>query len=215
MNIFHEYRGIVGRTDIASLKQTMDEFFELSNTIRQRLGKQGYLLDKYISLLLQAANVTLAFDAADSGLRTVGELHSICHSALDGSERFRDHPFYEHAKAYIDAHPLDFQEDRTKTSLYVIALFHDYMEYATGKFFKEQKRAMREVCDIVELRDLYQRISSLLSDENPMEKLNLLIRKSFILSSPMQSFIQGMTDELLFALTSRDDETGNLMSQLI
>lgn len=112
-------------------------------------------------------------------------------------------------------HPLEFQEHSTGASLYCIALFSDYMEFAATWFYEQQKRELREICDIVELRELYRKISTLLGDDSLMERLNLMMRQRFMIVFPMQSFLQGMTEELLFALTTRDDETGKLMFQLI
>lgn len=64
MNIFYEYESIFGKAETAHLDRALREFFELAATIRRRLGKQGYLLDKYISCVLDAANATLLHVAA-------------------------------------------------------------------------------------------------------------------------------------------------------
>lgn len=47
-----------------------------------------------------------------------------------------------------------------------------------------------------------------------MEQLNLLLRRRFILITPMAAFIQSLTNDLLYALTSRDVKTGKQIMQL-
>ena len=74
MNTFWDYEDIFGKAETTHLNRTMDEFLELAGSIRRRLGKQGYLLDKYISIILEAASVTLLYDAAERGFGA-SELH--------------------------------------------------------------------------------------------------------------------------------------------
>ena len=47
-----------------------------------------------------------------------------------------------------------------------------------------------------------------------MEELNLLIRQRFQIVTVMQSFIQGITNSLLYSLIERDVETGKTGLQL-
>ena len=58
LNTFFEYEGIIGKAETAHLDRALREFFELAAAIRRGLGKQGYLLDKYVSCVLEAANAT-------------------------------------------------------------------------------------------------------------------------------------------------------------
>lgn len=65
MNTFYEYEDIFGRAETAHLNRSFAELFELAASIRRRLGRQAYLLDEYISLLLKGANATLIQSAAE------------------------------------------------------------------------------------------------------------------------------------------------------
>ena len=47
-----------------------------------------------------------------------------------------------------------------------------------------------------------------------MEHLNLLLRQRFLIITPMEGFQQGLTNDLLYSLTSRDIETGRLAVHL-
>lgn len=192
----------------------MDEFLELAGTIRRRLGKQGYLLDKYISIILEAANVTLLYDAAERGFGA-SELRYLCLSVMDGKTDCTEHPLYGKVKEYINTHPLEYQERPTKQSLYCIALAEDFLEYAAKGYYQRQKEKQREVFDIVDLRNLYREIGAMLGGEEELERLNLRIRQRFLIVTPMAGFLQGLTGDLLYCLAYRDAETGKLTARLV
>lgn len=215
MNTFWDYEDIFGKAETAHLNRTVDEFLELSGTIRRKLGKQGYLLDKYISTILEAASATLLYDAVERGFRAMSELRHLSLSVIDGKTDCADHPLYEKVKEYIDSHPLEYQERATKQSLYCIALTGDFLEHAATDYYQRQKEKQQEVFDIVDLRDLYREISAMLGGEDEMEKLNLLFRQRFLIVTPMAGFLQGLTNDLLYCLTYRDAETGKLAVRLL
>ena len=215
MNVFYEYEGIFGRAEPAHLNRAMREFFELAATIRRRLGKQGYLLDKYISSVLDAANATLLHVSADSGLQSGAELRQLILTVMDGKRDYANHPMYERAKEHIEAHPLAYQERQTVLDAYCVALAGDYLEHATQSFAKEQRKAMQPAFDIVCLRDLYRKISATIGGEEQLERLNLLIRQRFLIVTPMAGFLQGLTNDLLYSLVCRDAETSKQVFQLV
>lgn len=68
MNLFYDDEGIIGKAEKAYLKNTLEEFFQLVKRMKNQLGKQGYLLDKYLLDLLNAIGHTPASDAADEGI---------------------------------------------------------------------------------------------------------------------------------------------------
>ena len=214
MNIFEHTRDIMGNLDVGHLRKTQQEFFELSRSIRTKLGNQSYLLDKYLYDLLGAVNETLAYDAADRGFLSSGELRGICADILKGEEERKEHPFYETAKQYISKHPLNFQERTTQVDIYCTLLSCDFMESAAPLFYEDCKNNSGAVMDIVFLRELYYKISSVVGEE-PMERLNLLIRQRFLIAAPMFCFAQGMTNDLLYSLRWRDIETNKTVLQLI
>ena len=48
-----------------------------------------------------------------------------------------------------------------------------------------------------------------------MEKLNMLIRQRFMITTAMAKFAQGITNSMLYALTYRDVETNKPIIQII
>lgn len=133
---------------------------------------------------------------------------------MDGKTDCVDHPLYEKFEAYISGHPLPYQERVTKLNLYCVALAGDYLEYAAGKYRQEQKETLQKTLDIIRLRDLYRTLTAILGGEDELEHMNLLLRQRFMFVTPMAAYLQGLINDLLYSLTSRDIETGRLTVQL-
>lgn len=214
MNIFDEDQSILGKDEQTHLKNTLEEFYTLASTIRYQLRKQSYLLDKYLYDLLNAINATLAYDAAIDGFEITSELIHLCNKMTRGEACNKEHPLYPFVKEYIENHPLPYQEHETKVSLYCIALNDTFLEYAVPAFVREKKKAIRREMDIPYIKDLYRQISAILGSEEQMERLNLLIRQRFMVATSMDGFVQGVTNNLLYSLTSRDVESGRTVLQL-
>lgn len=214
MNIFYENQDILGKEEIAHWKNTLQKFFDLAGTIRNQLGNQSYLLDKYLHDVLTAINSTLAYDAASDGFEMTSELLHLCNKITQGEAVDETHPLYQKTKEYIDSHPLPCQEHSTKVSFYCIGLNDAFLEYAVPKFIAERKDMIRSGMDIVYVRQLYRKISTLLGNEEQMERLNLLIRQRFMMVPAVAGFVQGATNSLLYSLTARDVESGRTVMQL-
>lgn len=65
----------------------------LARDIRLKLGRQGYLLDSYLSLFMEGANAMLAYEAGSDGFERGGELRSLCFDVLDRDGTEKDHPW--------------------------------------------------------------------------------------------------------------------------
>ncbi|MPM20457.1 hypothetical protein SDC9_66887 [bioreactor metagenome] len=215
MNIYENESGILGSASVDSLKESIKEFFKQTTEIRTRLGRQGYLLDKYLSYLFEATNGILAYEAATEGFETVTTMNSLCVEILKGEVKNKEHPFYEQVKAFIDAHPLKYQESFTRLSLYDAMLSCDYLESAYEQYYTDLVADIREFLDIVDLNDLYNKICEVLGGEKELEQLYLLFCQRFLIAKAMDIFLQGMTNQLLYSLTYRDRETSKQVFQLL
>ena len=102
----------------------------------------------------------------------------------------------------------------TKVNLYCIGVADTFLGYAIPTFTDEGTEAIRREIDVVALHDRYRQISNLLGSEDQMEKLNLLVRQRFQVTTAMAGFLQGVTNSLLYALTERDTETNKTVLQL-
>jgi hypothetical protein len=213
VNQFNDYDDIFGKAEIEKLRNDMEGFFKLSDEIRRELGKKGYLLDKYIAILLEGMNETLLYEAAEEGFMALSRFRNFCLLVMDGKADCSDHPLYEKVKEYIDSNPLNYQEKHVRLDFYCIALHGCFSEHAAEEYASLQYELQGSVFDIVSLRELYTEISALTGGEQ-MEKLNFLMRRRFLMVTPMTGFIQGMTGGLLYSLTYRDDETFKTVAQL-
>ena len=214
MNIYYDEQGVVGRPEQAHLRNAMDEFRELAKAIKHQLGRQGFLLDRYLLQLLTALNSTLAHDAADEGMQILGELTCLCNRIIRGEPADEDHPLYQKVKEYIAGHPFTLQVVPIKGSLYTLALLDDFLEYALPAYAEDCKRAISKEADVIELHDLYRQIAAILGSEDQLEQLNLLIRQRFQLAGIINSFVQGINNSLIYALSERDAETNKTVLQL-
>lgn len=214
MNIFKDSKHILGFFEPGSPKNSIQSIFKLANEIRGKLGTQGYLLDSYLSLILEAANSTLAYESADEGFEAGSQLHTLCFDVMDGKEVYKDHPFYEAVKKECEERRYAYQEKHTIMSLHYIFLSDPYLEHAFQLFWMEQERNLERCMDTIKLNNLYEKIT-LLIGEDLMEQLNQLIKERFFIVTVVAGFMQGFTNDLLYCLIYRDDETNKRVFQLL
>ncbi len=215
MNVFNSMEGILGDTSTQHLQRTFAQFIEQSRLIRSRLGKQAYLFDQYLNLLLESANAELAYDAASRGFDGESPIIRMCVEILRHKPQDTENPLYDIMESYIDANPLPYQEDGTKQSIYCSMLSGELLDGAVKLFEEELTEKFRAVVDIVDLRDLYRKICAILGSEDEMEKLHLLFRQRFLIATPIAIFMQGVTNQLMYSLLHRDRETSKQVFQLI
>ena len=215
MNIFYEYESLFGKAETAHFDRTLREFFEFAATIRRKLGKQGYLLDKYLSHVFDAVNSIGIRDSADAGLDSASELRRLCGDVLDNKTDCSGHPLYGTVKAFAESHPVSFQEDESRLDYYCTHLIGEFTAYVAECFSLDKRNALSRTADIVTIRDLYRKISAIIGGEEQLERLNLLIRQRFLIVTPMAAFVQGLTTDLLLNLTYRDPESDKQIFQLV
>lgn len=209
MNIFEDQACFIRGSDSISKRATVKNILDLAAEIRGQLGSKGYLMDKYLSLILEAANQILCHDAANEGFEAGSELRRFC-----TTETSESHPFFEKAKELMENHPLDFQERTTKCDIYFSLLADEFLASVLEEQASGWNDSIRKDLDVIYLRDLFRNISSVVG-EDKMEELNLLIKQRFFRVSPADAFAQGFTNDLLYCLNHRDVETGKLVWQLI
>ena len=216
MNIFETQSGLTGRFDPESTGRTLLSLFTLARDIRVRLGKQGYLLDSYLSLFLEGANAMMAYEAGNDGFERGCELRSLCFDVLDRDSKDKDHPFYDTALNTLIARmdTMRYQERQTRMNLLYAALADDFLPFAVKHFLREAESRIGDNCDIPKLTDLYQRISEAVG-ETLMETLNLRLKQRFLTASLVPVFVQGATNDLLYCLLNRDSETNKQIFQLL
>jgi len=218
MSAFLEYGDFCGGEDAGRLSRSVRDFFELAADLRGRLGQKGYLLDNHLCILLGAAAANPVFSVSEQGFNNAGtELREVIRFVMRDEKEGREHPLYEKAKAYIDSHPLPYQENYTRRSLYFAALFGEFAEHAAAEYRRALERRIQNdaIPDAAKLREVRRSICDLLGGEADMERLEDLFRQCFLSVTPMAGFIQGMADSLISEIISRDRETSKLICQLM
>jgi len=215
MNIFEHRDSFFSGPDAESEEGSLLATFQLAKQIRLRLGKQGYLLDCYLSLFFKGAANTLAFEAADDGYLAGGEFQTIMFSLIDGTDAKKDHPLYPRMRKAYEEHSdeLCFQERYTRLCQLLLPLADELLAEAAARFQEEQVHRLDGVVDEIRMRELYEQISDL-AGESMMEELNRQLKQRFLIAPPTVVFMQGLTNDLLYRLADRDHETSRQMFQL-
>lgn len=216
MNIFHHTDSFFSCPDSRVTEDSLLSIFKLAKQIRLQLGKQGYLLDHYLSMIFEGmSSGRLAFESADEGFRAGGELQGLLFHVLDGTEPQHEHPLYPRMKELYQQYEdkLIFQERYTNLSILLLFLADEAILTSTGKFVKEQVTNIGGSVDIIRVQEVYDQISHI-AGESMLEELNKRIKQRFIIAPASTLFAQGFTDELLYKLTYRDIETSRQIFQL-
>ena len=87
------------------------------------------------------------------------------------------------------------------------------LAYSTTHFVKEKAKSLNGIVDEIRMKELYKQISSV-TGEAMIEELNLKLKQRFLIAPAVKVFVQGMNNDLLYRLTTRDDETSRQMFQL-
>jgi hypothetical protein len=216
MNIFEHRISFFGNFDGEVTGDSLLSLFQLAKQIRQRMGKQGYLLDCYLSLFFEGVASALAYDAADEGFQSGGELQALCFNVLDNTEPKKEHPLYHRVKeVYAEWEgAVPYQDRYTQLCLLFFSLADELVAYNTARFVEDKDAALNGVVDEIRLQELYNQISHL-AGEAMMEELNLRLKQRFLIAPLAVVFAQGLTDDLLNRLISRDQETSKQMFQLL
>ena len=201
MERFVEYKDFYGALEAVPYVRAFDEFFRLAAKIHQQLGKQGELLETYLSIFFAAALRVCEVPEAARG----DELSDRITRALDGQAG--DLPFYGAVKRYVKAHPLPYTSRETRRHYYAVALFGKYLSSRAGERRAYYRERLRPVLDTAECDALRREINGIVGPEL-MERLNVLFWQGFLFVKPMAAFMQCMCVTLMRNLLAQDRVTG-------
>lgn len=216
MNIFKHRDSFYGCPNGGAYTDSLLSLFKLAKDIRLRLGKQGYLLDSYLSLFFEGISTDIPTDATLQVLEMGGEIQRLLYQVIDGVESEKQHPLYQRIREVYEQQQdsLLYQERHTNFCLLLFSLADEIMGYYTSLLVEEHERNSTGIDDMVRFTELYDQISRLVG-ESYMEELNKQLQRRFLIVPLALSFAQGLTYDLLCKLTSRDPETSRQMFQLL
>ncbi len=207
-------KDIFGENTAVSMQLQQEELLSLIRRLGCQLGKQRYILDNYLASAIQLLCDVVPYDVADDASSAACELREICRDILLDAEREQKSQYYRKAEEYIHSHPLEYQEIHTKTNLYFIELFPEWLELSVNKFLLEQSEADYRPSDIVDVRAGGRELSELLNEDD-VSRLNQLLQQRFLPQPPVNIFVAGMINDYAGTLVCRDEETGRFLFQLL
>lgn len=214
MNSFTNANEFLGEIQPESLSCALTRFFNATASIREKLGDKQTLLTEYLETVFDAISKTNIETSATLGFSNCArELREVCVNVMSGDNKNTQHPFYQTAKRYIDTHPLQFEDNQSKIEAYTIALKGSFNKYAAEKFYKEFSGKL-ENGHIARITELYKELCGILGTEEPIEHLNAIIKKDFIIVPVMASFAQGIIDAAVLSLLYQEPETGKYVFEM-
>jgi len=206
---------LIGDLKPEDMRRSFEELLMQARDIRQQLGEQKDLLERYLSCLLESASNAFADTASVEGVETAQMLGFLCTDIVSGRGRHKKHPFYQNAKSYIESHPIGGEDAYIKSALYTIALTHDYLEAEANRFLHRQEQKLESALAHIDLNQLYRQICDVIGDEAGMNNLDWLFRERFLIITSLGGFLQGMAGSLMSELTRKDRETSKQVFQLL
>lgn len=214
MNIFMKETDIFGKYSPNKDYGAFKKFFKLTRKVKKKLGTDSYKLDQYLNILLKSLNFEFNANAAMEGSTAYRELRGICLSILNFEENYQNHEFYQVAKKFIENNNFKYKEKHTLLEIYCALLTPKFTDFTVKKYINKIKQQSSAVLDIIELRQLYEHLSSIVGQQK-IDALNSAIMESFLFCPVIKSFLQSITNHYLLCLLYRDAETSKQIFQLI
>lgn len=206
---------LIGSLKPENMRRSFEAFFMQAKDIRQQLSEEKALLDRYLSCLLESASHAFADTASEDGSEAARMLGFLCADIVLEKGKYKRHPFYQRAKSYIESHPINCEDTSTKSTLYTIALTHDYLEAECEKLLKAQDEWTARTLTHTDLNALYRQICDVIGNEAGMKNLDRLFRERFLIATSLECFLQGMSSTLMYVLTKKDSETSKQVFQFL
>lgn len=191
------------------------DIFSIGREVKKRLGDDGYLIDNYLAMILEAINGNTIQQAFDDSESSFNEVSRLCQKIREGKDAYdediRNRRLYPEVKKYIEIYSSKYKSAYTAGAMTCIAVTSSVMKklYAEGMVVYSSRGRM----DTVRLKELYDQICTH-AGERLMDQLNELVKTRFIIAPALNVYMQAATDELLFSLLQRDDVTSKQLFQL-
>lgn len=192
------------------------EIFSVGREVKKRLGDDGYLLDNYLAMILEAVNGNTIQQAFDDSENSFNEVSRLCLKIREGKdiydEDIQKRRLYPEVKKYIELYSAKYKSPYTAMALTCISVTPIVMRklYAEGIVVYSSRGRI----DTVRLKELYDQMCTY-AGEKLLDRLNELVKTRFIIAPALNVYMQAATDELLFSLLQRDEVTSKQLFQLV
>ncbi len=199
---------LLGASGAAVPRADTDGFLHAEAEVRARLGGDAHLLDACLDRLLDALNALDAQETVVEGFEAGSILAGIVRYVLGmGHENQAGHPFVPAVRAFVEAHPLPYDDKVQQASVYYIAMADKWREACLDEAAKAfQGKILTAHVIPAEADSLYEQICARLGDDALLDRMvdSFLSRHRMV--SPMTVFAQGLASHLNYEMMGRDHE---------
>lgn len=209
MGVMHNiHRNYLGSGNLYPKQGSIRRLLQVSADIRRKLGAQGFLFDRYLTLLLDAADA-VSKEAMSDGFEDITSIYELISAAIENKdvEEFKDNSFYPRVKEYIETHPVSYYRSGTSRSFYFIALFDEYVMFLLNEYMEHQARRQHEMIDTIDMDMRYQKLCELAGD-SLMTEFSQQIHLVFEIAPIAKCYLQGAFNYLIYDMTSVEEESG-------
>lgn len=192
------------------------EIFSIGREVKKRLGEDGYLLDSYLSIILEGIKENAIQGAFFDSESAFSDLHKLCMKILEGrdvcNEDIQKHPLYTEVKMHIEGYAKEHKSPYTAAALTELSITPIVMK----KLYNEGKTLYSSLgrIDTVRVHELYESMLPY-AGEKLLDRLNELVKTRFIITTAINVYIQAVTDDYLESLLNRDEVTCKQHFQLM
>ena len=201
MNIFGTFENLITFPAFNS----NSNFNRVAKEARKELGEKKYLLNKYISEVLNISNqidIKFALYLAD---KICSDILNNCFKIVYADSAKGTNEYLSLVEKYINENPINIDDPYTKVKYYATKILLNHLEIFAEDFFKSIKEKFKNI-DFSKLNDYYKEMARILS-ECQMEYLNDLIYETFFMCPVGVAFISQITSKCAEILTYHDDGT--------
>ena len=209
MNIFGTLKNLVAFPKVDST----EDLKQVAKEIRCKLGKQKFLLNRYLSEIFEiSSQMDVAF-AATSADEIVSKILNNCSMIFNLEKEKEPNNYFYLVEKYINENPIDIKNLHTKIEYYATKIMLNHMDIFVGDFFKTLEEKIKHNC-ISNLNHCYQEIAKIVGEDR-VEYLNDLICEVFFICPTGMAFIGQIAIKCVEMLIYRDPETSKQILELI
>ncbi len=214
MNVFKNCENFFAGSSCGSIYDSLKEFCKLIEILKGNLGEKKFLLDNYLSAILEVLNVLDLQNAICLGDKKSWAILGDCYILCETNTDIEKSPYFDIVEKYIDENPVSIADRHTKAEFYAAKILLDNLKQFDDEFMIHLKNEVLSRVDYSELDNCYQEIIKKV-DEKHMEYLNDLIFEIFLICPAGLAFAQQIVFRCVEMLNYCNQETSKRIFQLM
>ena len=214
MNFFKNCENFFSGPSCEYIYDSFKKFCKRIEILKDELGEKKFLLDNYLSAVLEVLNVLdlqSTIRMSDKKCQEIlGDCYILCKTNTDGEKS----QYFDIVEKYIDENPVSIADRHTKAEFYAAKILLDNLKQFDDEFMIHLKNKVLSRVDYSRLDDCYEKIIKKV-DEQQMEYLNDLIFEIFLICSAGMVFTQQIVFKCVEMLNYCNQETSKQVFQLM